>query len=436
MGRIALPVSFSCFSIHIVAGLMNYSEAVQYLFGLERFGWQLGLARMHAMAAELGDPQNRFRTIHVAGTNGKGSVCAMIESILRKAGLRTGLYTSPHLLDAAERIRIDGAEIKQDDFISLIIELQPLFDRHQCTFFEALTLIAFLFFYRQKVDVAVIEVGLGGRLDATNIITPLLSAITHIHYDHTEHLGRTLYEIATEKAGICKAGVSCIIGHMPQEAASVILGHKPSQKARDAVRIRHLCMTAHHSRFVMHLSPEKPLDVVLPLIGPHQVLNSCVAAAVAQASGLANAQHIIDGLAAVRWPGRFQVLHEQPLVIADVAHNVSGFRQLSWMWDHLLADKDLVMVLGILRDKDYRRMVAALPRRCHTVFAATPGCNRGLPGDELAHVIVNQRVETASSITAALEQSLSAAAASDAICVAGSHYVVAEAIPAIKTLTK
>jgi dihydrofolate synthase / folylpolyglutamate synthase len=415
---------------------MNYSEAIHYLFGLERFGWQLGLARMQDMAAELGNPQNRFRTIHVAGTNGKGSVCAMIDAILRHAGLRTGLYTSPHLLKAEERIRIDGADMGQDDFISLVSELQPLFDRHQCTFFEALTLMAFEYFHRQNVGVAVIEVGLGGRLDASNIITPLLSAVTHIHYDHTEHLGRTFHDIATEKAGICKTNVPCIIGQMPQEAATVFLDHTPCQKARDTVRVRHLHMTAQHSRFVMEMSAARPLDIVLPLIGPHQVLNSCVAAAVAYQSGLVSAQHIQDGLAAVRWPGRFQMLHEQPLVIADVAHNVSGFRQLSWMWNHLLPDQDLIMVLGILRDKDYRNMVAALPRRCHTVITATPVSNRGLPGEELAQVVMKTRVEAAASVTLALERSVSAASGSDAICVAGSHLVVAEAMTAIKALTK
>jgi dihydrofolate synthase / folylpolyglutamate synthase len=415
---------------------MNYSDAVRYLFGLERFGWQLGLGRMQAMAAELGDPQNRFRTLHVAGTNGKGSVCAMIESILHQAGLRTGLYTSPHLHKAEERIRVNGRDISADDFTSLTTELQPMFDRHQCTFFEALTLMAFLYFHQQKVDVAVIEVGLGGRLDATNIITPLVSTITHIHYDHTEHLGRTLHEIAAEKAGICKEGVPCIIGQMPHEAAVVCTNHKLCRKARQAVRIHNLHMTAQLSRFDMQISDTNPLAISLPLIGPHQVLNSCVAAAVALQSGLIEEEHIGTGLATVRWPGRFQMLQEQPLVIADVAHNASGFRQLNWMWDHLLPDQDLVMVLGILKDKDYRNMVASLPRRCHTVFTATPGSSRGLSSEELARHVVKKRVESASSVTAALERSLSGASSTDAICVAGSHLVVAEAMTAIKTLTK
>ncbi len=415
---------------------MNYSDAVHYLFGLERFGWQLGLQRMFAMAAELGDPQNRIRTIHVAGTNGKGSVCAMIESILRQAGLCTGLYTSPHLLRAEERIRVNGADLSADEFTALTAELQPLFDRHQCTFFEAMTLMAFVHFDRLQVDVAVIEVGLGGRLDATNIITPLVSAITHIHYDHTGHLGKTLAGIATEKAGIQKPGVACIVGRMPQEAAAVCMQHKHSRPVREAVRIRRLHMTAQRSQFVMEISGQAPVDVTLPLLGPHQVRNSCVAAAVVQQSGLVSLKDIQAGLAAVHWPGRFQVLQQQPLIIADVAHNVSGFRQLSWMWDHLMPERDLVMVLGILKDKDYRNMVACLPRRCHTVITATPESNRGLAAGELAQHVRHSRVESASSVAAALQRAATLIGPQTAICVAGSHLVVAEAVSAIKVLTK
>ncbi|HEX9970841.1 MAG TPA: Mur ligase family protein, partial [bacterium] len=189
---------------------MNDNQAIDYLFNLSVFGWKLGLEKITAMLSELGNPQEKYRTIHIAGTNGKGSTCAMIESILRAAGYKTGLYTSPHLVYVGERIRCDGQFIRKEALVSYINFIKPLIEKYRCTFFEAMTIIAFLYFADQHVEIAVIEVGLGGRLDATNVIAPLISVITNIDIDHTKQLGHTRNSIAYEKAGIIKPGSICL----------------------------------------------------------------------------------------------------------------------------------------------------------------------------------------------------------------------------------
>jgi len=413
---------------------MHYQEAISYLFGLERFGWQLGLERMQAMLAELGNPHRYFRSIHVAGTNGKGSVCAMLASILSASGYKTGLYTSPHLIKAEERIRINGAEIAEADVIALIAELQPLFDRHRCTFFEAVTALAFVYFQRQRIDWAVVEVGLGGRLDATNVLQPELCMITHIDYDHTDHLGTTLAQIAGEKAGIIKAGVPCVVGKLPAAAIQVINQKGEVVFARKECRVRDLKMTAEGSFFVL-ATAERNLGIRLPLPGPHQVLNSCVAIQGCRVLGLSESA-MVQGLQRVSWPGRFQLLHDRPLIILDVAHNSSGFNRLKWMIDHFYPEKKVHLVIGVLKDKDYHRMMQILPKRLHAIYAVTPAGSRALPAAELAIPAKPIYFQEFSGVAEGLGVAFKRALPEELICIAGSHYLAAEAFQVIKTLTK
>jgi dihydrofolate synthase / folylpolyglutamate synthase len=413
---------------------MQYNQAVAYLFGLERFGWQLGLDRMEALLAEMGNPHRRFRSIHVAGTNGKGSVCAMMESMLRSAGLVTGMYTSPHLIKVEERIRISGVEMAEHDFTRMVSDLQPLIDKHQSTFFEAVTAMAFSHFDRQQVDIAVIEVGLGGRLDATNVLHPLVSIITHIDYDHTEHLGRSLAEIAAEKAGIIKPGVPCVVGKMAAAADYVIRQKGAVIPARTSARIHNLQMTDGGSVFEM-TTPGKTYQFTLALAGPHQVLNSCVAVQAVRMCEIKDSA-IVKGLQQVQWPGRFQRLCEEPIVIADVAHNVSSFRRLCWMIDYFFPEKNVIMVIGVLKDKDYEQMMRRLPKRLKEINAVPPSTNRALSADRLAESLNGRSVQAFANVTEGVLSAWKNARKNDLICIAGSHYVVGEAMQQIKLLTK
>ncbi|OPZ73425.1 MAG: Folylpolyglutamate synthase [bacterium ADurb.Bin478] len=409
-------------------------EAMAYLFGLEHFGWQLGLERMQALMADLGNPHHSLRTVHVAGTNGKGSVCAMIASALSCSGARTGLYTSPHLLKAEERIRIDGAEIAEAEFVALINELRPFFDKHQCTFFEALTAMAFLHFQRRRVDAAVIEVGLGGRLDATNVLQPLLTVITQIDFDHTDHLGRTLEEIAAEKAGIIKPGTPCVAGALPLAAARVIYSKGGIIPARRTCRVSSLMMTPNGSFFTLTASG-KTLDLTLPLAGPHQVANACVAAQACLSLQMDPAA-VIRGLREVQWPGRFERVCDAPLTIIDVGHNLSGIRRVRWMIDHFYPEKQVNLVMGVLKDKDYSAMVRWLPKRLRRVFAVSPASSRALPADQLAALISCAPAQSCGSAAEAVAAAWGQTGPDDMICILGSHYLAAEALAAIKRLTK
>ncbi len=412
---------------------MEYRQAIAYLFGLEKFGWQLGLDRMLRLLAELGNPQQRFRSIHVAGTNGKGSVCAMLESMLRSSGMKTGLYTSPHLIKAEERIRLCGVDIPEQTLAQLVVELEPLFDRLQCTFFEAVTALAFLYFSREQVDIAVVETGLGGRLDATNVLHPEMTIITHIDFDHTDHLGCNLTEIAAEKAGILKPNTPCLIGKMAEEASRIIIARGPVSRARKTCRVYSLAMTDRGSWFEMKMNGQV-MPIFLPLAGPHQVLNSCVAVQAAHMFSLDD-KAIIQGLQETSWPGRFQRLTQKPAMIADVAHNVSGFRQLRWMLDHFFPAKEITLILGVLLDKDYEQMMQQLPRRLARVLTVTPASDRALAAEKLAQTIGRIKAEPCDSLAKALHCAGQGCGGNELICIAGSHYVVGEALQQIKYLT-
>ena len=211
---------------------LNDNQAIEYLFGLQRFGWKLGLDRIFKLLNAFDDPQRRVSFVHVAGTNGKGSVSAMLASICRRAGYRTGLYTSPHLLDVRERIRLNGRMIPKKRFTALVNQLVPVSDELGCTFFEFITALAFLYFAEQKAEIVILETGLGGRFDATNLVVPVLSVITNIDYDHTEHLGTDLVSIAQEKAGIIKDSIPCLIGDMPKEAERAVIAVCRKKTAR------------------------------------------------------------------------------------------------------------------------------------------------------------------------------------------------------------
>jgi dihydrofolate synthase/folylpolyglutamate synthase len=323
-------------------------------------GMRLGLSPMRQACARAGHPERAFRVVHVAGTNGKGSVCAMVESIARAAGIRTGMYTSPHLCRFAERIRVDG-EALTDDALAAILT-RALDEGPDLSFFETATLAAFLAFREAKVDLAVVEVGLGGRLDATNVIpTPVAAAITRIALDHQDRLGNTLEAIAREKAGIAKAGLDLLLGEMPESVKAAI----------DEV--------AHAAGATTTRVSDVPLGVSLPdtlgLAGAHQRDNARIAAALGTRIG-APVSAILHGLQQVQWPGRLERIGD---VLLDGAHNPDGARALAAHVAGLgIPPERVALVFGALADKDWAGMLDALaPVATRRLYVTPQAASRG-----------------------------------------------------------
>ncbi|MGD0783170.1 MAG: folylpolyglutamate synthase/dihydrofolate synthase family protein, partial [Candidatus Aminicenantales bacterium] len=354
---------------------MNRAGRGIYLQSLLRFGVKLGLQNVAAVLAACGDPQRRYPSVHVAGTNGKGSVCAMLASTLEADGRRVGLYTSPHLADVRERIRIGGRPIAEADFDRLLGRIRKTIGRllaagrleAQPTYFEVLTILAFLHFAERKVDIAVLEVGMGGRFDATNIVTPLVSVITSISLDHREYLGRTLAAIAFEKAGIIKPGVPVVSGVEGGAAAAVIRRragelHAPLVPVfgRDAALFAARTVAGYRFRYDF-CGESFPFRLKLP--GRHQGENAAVAIAAARTLGCVgkplDRRVILAGLAAAEWPGRLEAVGRRPLVLLDGAHNEDGARALAaYIRDFVRGP--LVLVFAMLKDKAVGRAAGLL----------------------------------------------------------------------------
>jgi dihydrofolate synthase/folylpolyglutamate synthase len=346
------------------------------LFALEQFGIKLGLDNITAIVAALGRPDRHFRSVHVAGTNGKGSVTAMVERGLRAAGERTGRYISPHLVDIEERIAIDGVPIDSETFDTVAARVMSVIDDlrrtgalpHWPTFFDATTAIAFEIFRRRKVGAAAIEVGLGGRFDSTNVIEPVVCAITSIDLDHERHLGRTLREIAFEKAGIIKPMVPVVLGRMSPEARAVIVDVARGRQAP--------CVEA------------SPADggeaVTLALHGAHQHDNAAVAVATLQRFGVVDRTAIVSALTEVEWPARLEWLRVPAGgdLLLDAAHNPAGARALAEYVTSTVGA--LPLVLGVMRDKDVDAIVRALTPAVSRFVATAVDSPRALPARDLA----------------------------------------------------
>lgn len=428
---------------------MNYQEAEAFLLQREMFGWKLGLERMEQFLAEMGSPHKEFASIHIAGTNGKGSVTAMLAGILRASGKKCGMYTSPHLQSLRERVQVDGEQIAPQAVVGLVERWRPLIERLQCTFFETMTGLAFRHFADNGVEIAAVEVGLGGRLDATNVLLPRLAVITNISYDHTDHLGTTLAAIAAEKAGIIKPGVPCVIGRLPAEAEEVIRRRAaevaaPLIAARAHTRISRLRLEAAGSSFALATPACRYSNLQLPLPGPHQVGNSTVAAASAEllaARGdLPLPPPLAQGLGQTQWPGRFERILAEPEVVLDVAHNPGGFRQQRWMWRRFYPQRPLGLLLGLVRDKDLERVIRELPPEVAQIFAVPAPTHRGLPVAELTAALTRAGlpVTDCPSVAAGLEQALAWARGGPErlLGITGSHYVAGEVLQLTKSLTK
>ncbi len=412
---------------------MDFQESLDYLYGLQKFGIKLGLDNIRALLARLGQPERSYGVIHVGGTNGKGSVCAGLARILREAGYRVGLYTSPHLHSFTERIQVDGEAISETQVALYTDELRRVAGDTPATFFEFTTAMALLHFQRRQVDYAVLEVGMGGRLDATNAVErPRVSVITSICRDHTAHLGFELQAIAAEKGGIIKDEVPLIVGRQSPQVVDVLLDLARGRKA--PVR---LCGRDFGPRFDVsgfaYTGSELQLDGLRPgLVGAHQHENLSLALAAAEELRRQGATitpaAMRAGVAAVRWPGRLEWWADQRRVLLDGAHNEGGAGVLA-SYLETLAGKRVRWVVGIKGDKDPQSILAPLLPQVSALYCTVPPLE-----DAVAPAILAAAAEAAGRPARVYNSCREALAAAEADCgedeivlVAGSLYLVAAA---------
>ena len=417
---------------------MNYPDSVRFLYALgnEARTAELGLARMSALLEALGNPHRGVAFVHVAGTNGKGSTCAMIEAGARAAGLRTGLYTSPHLVEPTERIRIDGEPVSADRFAAAFecvheaaerLLRQGALEVHP-SYFETVTAMALVLFKELAVDLAVLEVGLGGRLDATNVVTPRLSVITPVDFDHEKYLGKSLEAITAEKAGILKPGVPAVFAVQRPEVART-LEARASAAGVAAVwveqrwRAEQVEVDAAGSSFVA--AGAGRIRIRCPLAGEHQITNTLTAITALDCLGVAG-EAIRDGIAQARWPGRLERIAETPEIVLDGAHNPAGARALAAHIERFYSGRRVWLVYGAMRDKAVAEMAAILFPLAEEVIATAPAQPRAVRPELIRELADHPRLRTAANLAAALRL-LDAAAPQDAVFITGSLFLVGEA---------
>jgi dihydrofolate synthase / folylpolyglutamate synthase len=422
---------------------MTYPETIDYLYGIRLFGQKLGLETMQYLLQLMGKPQQSLRFIHIAGTNGKGSVAAMVHAVLSRVGYKTGLYTSPHLVSFCERFQINGQPIAEADVVRLVEQLKPLLETVAAhpefrapTFFEAVTAMALQYFQEQKVDVIVWETGLGGRLDATNVVTPLVSVITNIAFDHTQYLGETLPEIATEKCGIIKPGVPVVTATVVEEVLRVIQTTAAAQGSlltivSHDVQATRLAEDEEDQRVQLTSKRHEYGPVKIPLLGAHQAINCATAIAAIEASGLPiTPQQVSEGLSQTSWPGRFQIVNHKPTVILDGAHNAAAAERLAATLRERCAGQKLTLILGVLRDKNYDRMCQILAPLAERILCVPVNSERTCDPDQLARwcMATNPRLKItiAGNLTDAYAQARNERA--EAIVITGSLFLVGEAL--------
>lgn len=433
---------------------MNYEASVRYLLSLGRelaaptqaAAAKFDLENIATLAERLGRPERAYPSAHIAGTNGKGSTAAFLEAILRSAGFRAGLNTSPHLEKINERIRVNGEEIGDEAFAATFTRIQALNEellaagklRAHPTYFECVTAMAFEFFARERVDFGVFEVGLGGRLDATNILTPTISVITRIDFDHENFLGHSLEEIAAEKAGILKPGVAAVVAEQRPEALEVIRRRArevgaPLIETETDFRVETEAMESGCVRAtVREVESDWTCEIAPRLPGKFQLQNALNAVAAArwlQRHGYdISEEAIANGIATAVWPGRLEKLQARPEVYLDGAHNPSAARELAKFWQENFAGRRIWLVFGALRDKAVDEIAGALFPLAAEVIFTQPKTTRAISVGQLAEITSHHAAhwQTIAETEAALEHALERAEPRDVIFVAGSLYLVGQ----------
>jgi dihydrofolate synthase/folylpolyglutamate synthase len=421
---------------------MTYSSAVEYLYGLQRHGIKLGLDTMETLLERLGHPHRRWRALHVGGTNGKGSTAAMAASVLQCAGLRVGLYTSPHLVDFRERIRINGGLISEDRVAGLTERVREASAGLEPTFFETTTALAFLHFAEAEIGMAVVEVGLGGRFDATNVLVPEACAITTIGLDHQEYLGPTEEKIAFEKAGIIKSGRPVVLGRMSPSARAVIAQVAEARSAPVRELGRDFAVEgAETDRFDYRSAGHGLRDLRCGLAGRHQVDNAACALALLEAAGgevWARAEPAVrEGLRHVQWDGRLEIIEQHPTVLLDGAHNPSGAEALAAYLREFRRgrpDGRVFLVVAMMRDKDHAGFMAPFEPLVAEVFVTQAALARSASASELQRVFVGWRqpVHAVPVPADALAEAKRRARPEDLVCVTGSLMLVGEIKAAVR----
>ena len=428
---------------------MTYAEALQYLESfinyekMDGYNYKssLKLERMKRFASLLGDPQDRVKSIHIAGTKGKGSTATYVHSILKAAGYRTGIYTSPHLVDFRERIKIDDRLISEEELSSILERVKAVIEGHlkrdRPSFFEVYTAIAYMYFMEQKCDFAVYEVGLGGRLDATNIINPLVSAITPLSYEHTDKLGATLTQIAIEKCGIIKSGSICVSAPQEEEALKVV---EETCRARSAqlilvgkdINFEEVCFSDKEQVFnVTGIFGEHPI-LKSRLIGVHQMINAATAVGLAGALRMRGVKIFPDSIRAgienAFWPGRLEIIKRDPYVILDGAQNKASAEALARTIKNRFRYGKLILVLGVSKDKDIRGILDILaPISDSMVLTKAKLVARAMEPEDIKRHAAAGNAAVTSNVEDALKKAYSIAGKDDAILVTGSLFVVCDA---------
>ncbi|HUG34378.1 MAG TPA: folylpolyglutamate synthase/dihydrofolate synthase family protein [Anaerolineales bacterium] len=440
----------------------EYNKALDYLYSFVDYSLkhsselakaEFNLDRMFALMEELGDPQSKYPIIHVAGTKGKGSVCALCASALQAAGYKVGLYTSPHLLDYCERIQVDGEPISHEFMVELVEEIKPAVAKiPKLTTFEITTALGFLAFARQGCEVAVIEVGLGGRLDATNIVTPNVSVITSLSYDHMAVLGDTLAKIAGEKAGIIKQGVPVVSSIQKDEAFEVLervaklLNSSLTLIGRDvkyeliSQSLDGQVVSIRPSTLRLRATPsaqrvrDYSTTVQIPLLGTHQLENAATAYAALKASGLEVSDEAIQkGFSQVKWRGRFEVARRNPPVVFDSAHNDDSFEKLCETLETYFPGKQVYLIFGASEDKNIPGMFAAMKPKIKRLLVTRADHPRALEAEKIIRLADQAGIESeaVSPVESALRRALELSANDGSIVMsAGSMFVTAEVISA------
>ena len=405
---------------------------VEHLDGLKRLDIRFSLDPISRFLERLNNPQNAYGTVLVGGTNGKGSIAAMVASALSHGDFRVGLYTSPHLIDVRERIRIDGEMISREE-MDAWIETVKAHSTENLTYFEFLTALAFLYFHWRKVDLAVLEVGMGGRLDATNVVSPLVSVVSNISLDHSEYLGRRLEEIAWEKGGIIKNGGVCITAVKQRRLQKLLEEICRTRGATIYSLGREMTIDTHPDGSFSYRGIGTRYDnLVCPLKGRHQIENAAVALGVIEALAMkgfgVDDDAVFKGIRDVKWEGRLEVIRHSPMVLLDGAHNAGGASTLARALREEFSYKKLIFIFGVLKDKDYKAMLKKLLPLGDRLILTSPDTERAMPPEALLPVAKQylRRIEVVKNSREALKRALSIADQNDLICVTGSLYLIGE----------
>ncbi|HHU33504.1 MAG: bifunctional folylpolyglutamate synthase/dihydrofolate synthase [Zhaonellaceae bacterium] len=423
---------------------MNYDEAMIFFKKLTKFGWNPGLQRIQKLMSLLDNPEKKLKVIHIGGTNGKGSTSAMVASILQEAGYRVGLFTSPHLHSYTERIQINRVQIEKERLAQLLNTIKPYMEQmvadgyEHPTEFEVYTAMALLYFAQEKVDFAVIEVGLGGLIDSTNVVDPLVAVITNVGMDHMDYLGSTIQEITRVKAGIIKPGCKVVTAVDNREALEIIKEVCQKNKVEliqvgKDIKYDVKSMTPEGTVFDFCGLNQTLTDLKTSLLGYHQAVNGATAVTAILALAYFGLKIPLEavrrGLTKTVWAARLEVISQNPMILLDAAHNVDGAVSLKHALKHIFKYKKLILVIGMLADKERHKVMEALGPLAHTVIVTKPNNPRATNWQSMAEVAskYTSQVFVEEKIEGAVEKGLTLIEKDDLLCITGSIYMVADA---------